>query len=231
MPRRPGLGAALSKLLARGKTRGWGEVLQLGLERVKEEIRSRDVLIFYRRKTSDAPLGSAAGKTAGLVFLEADESHADAYEREIGTDSAATFKSRLNEESRCYLVMDGERVLHASWVTTSTSWMRELRRYFRPPADSAYIYESFTRADARGRGVYPFALSGICESLRTNGVGIAWVAAEEDNPPSSRAIQKAGFEEAFRISYERRLGAISLGTPTGPLARACTECFSKKVAD
>ena len=107
--------------------------------------------------------------------------------------------------------------------------MRELRRYFRPPPSSAYIYESFTRADARGRGVYPLALKGICEDLHSDGIDEAWVAVEEDNPPSLKAIKKAGFEEAFKVTYKRRLGTIRVEVPTGPRADVCLLCFPKKV--
>jgi Acetyltransferase (GNAT) family len=161
--------------------------------------------------------------------VRSDESHAGTYEQDIGTDSAATFQGRLGGESRCYLVLDGERALHATWVTTTASWVRELRRYFRPPAGSAYIYESFTRADARGRGVYPLALKGISDDLHSDGIEEAWVAVEEDNPPSLKAITKAGFQESFRVAYKRRLGMIRVEPPAGPRADVCSLCFPKKV--
>ena len=50
----------------------------------------------------------------------------------------------------CFVVEDGDRFLHSSWVTTTGAWTREIRAYLCPPQGDAYVYESFTRADARG---------------------------------------------------------------------------------
>lgn len=218
----------LAKLWARGRARGWGEVARLAADRLKEEIRSEDTLIFFLRPTAGDWMPSGSEKTPDLSVVRADEAHAATYERDIGTDSAVTFSARLDKATRCYLVMDGERALHATWVTTGLSWVRELRRYFSPPDGSAYVYESFTRADARGRGIYPFALRGICEDLNTGGVEKVWVAVEDDNPASLKSVSKAGFEEAFVISYRRRWGAIAVSEPRGENADLCRHCFIKK---
>ena len=218
----------LAKLWARGRARGWGEVALLAVDRLKEEIRSQDVLIFFLRPSAGDGLPTGSEKTSDLSVVSADQDHAAIYERDIGTDSAVTFSERLDKATRCYLVMDGERALHATWVTTGLSWVRELRRYFSPPDGSAYVYESFTRADARGRGIYPFALRGICEDLHAKGVEKVWVAVEEDNPASLKSVAKAGFREAFVISYRRRWGAITVSEPRGEKADLCRRCFIKK---
>ena len=219
----------LAKLWARGRARGWGEVGRLALDRTREELWSEDRLIFFLREASfHAPPGSKE-KTAGLSVVRGGPEHGATYERDIGTDSATTFRSRLDEHTRCYLVLDGERALHATWVTTGASWVRELRRYFKPPPGAAYVYESFTRSDARGRGVYPFALRGIGEDLSGEGTEDVWVAVEEDNPASLKSVHKAGFVEAFEISYRRRLGVMSLAMPKGVKAHLCARCFHKKV--
>ena len=219
----------LAKLWARGRARGWGEVARLAADRLKEEIRSEDLLVFFLRPSATGGMPSGNEKTSDLSVVRANEGHAITYERDIGTDSADTFNARLDKATRCYLVMDGERALHATWVTTGLSWVRELRRYFSPPAGSAYVYESFTRADARGRGIYPFALRGICEDLHAGGVEKVWVAVEKDNPASLRSVSKAGFKEAFVISYRRRWGAITVSEPRGEDADLCGRCFLKKI--
>lgn len=227
---RPGPLTALSKLPSRIRARGWREVAQLAGHRLKEEIRSEDRLIFFLRPTG--PVDSqGAGRTSGLELVRGGPEHAGVYERDIGTDSSSTFKQRLTGETRCYLVLDRDRALHATWVTTGASWVRELRRYFKPPSGQAYVYESFTRADARGRGVYPFALGGICAELGEEGIQCVWVAVEVDNAPSLKSVSKAGFEKAFEISYRRRWGAISLSDPQGPQAELCSRCFQKKLED
>ncbi|HYN37033.1 MAG TPA: hypothetical protein VEV82_08680 [Actinomycetota bacterium] len=227
---RPGPLTVLSKLPARVRARGFREVADLITHRIKEELHSEDRLIFFVRPTGAGEEPSSL-KTEGLRLIRARPEHGELYERDIGTDSASTFRGRLSDGTRCYIVVEGERALHATWVTTSSSWVRELRRYFRPPAGSAYVYESFTRADARGRGVYPFALRGICTDLGNDGLEQVWVAVEADNPPSLKAVRKADFEEAFEISYQRRWGRITVSEPRGPGADLCPDCFLKKLEE
>lgn len=116
------------------------------------------------------------------------------------------------------MVDDGSTLLHASWVTTARAWTSEIRGYISPPVGDAYIYESFTRPETRGRGIYPFALFSICDELHRQRVDRAWIGVEADNAPSLRAIGKAGFEEAFQLSFRRRMGRVHVDRPTGPLA-------------
>lgn len=184
----------------------------VGLGRVREWMASRETLVVLLRDTRVAGPPPADGALRLRPLVEGD---AALYARAIGTDSPSTFRARLSETTRCYVVEDAERVLHASWVTTGCAWTRELRSFVCGGPDDAYVYESFTRADARGRGVYPFALNEICRALAASGVGRLWVAVEAHNAPSLRAVGKAGFERTFDISYARRLGRLSLLLPEG----------------
>ena len=166
-------------------------------------------MVFARPAAGDAP------RVEGLDVRRAVAADGPGYERWIGTDSARTFADRLSAKTRCYLVMADERIVHASWVTTAAAWTRELRAYLRPPPGDAYVYESVTRADARGMGAYPIALRYVCADLARDGIGDVWVAVEEDNPASTRAVTKAGFEPRFRISYRRRWGTLKVRVDNG----------------
>jgi ribosomal protein S18 acetylase RimI-like enzyme len=177
--------------------------LGLAGQRLAQWARSDDELIFFFRSTEELEV-----KHEDLQLVWADESHAEAYARDIGSDSAASFSARLADDVWCLLVIAEGKLAHASWVTTSAAWTREVDGYLCPPPGGAYIYESFTRDDSRGRGIYPFALAGIVTGLKEKDVDQAWVAVEAHNEPSIRAIGKAGFEERFRISYRRRLGRL-----------------------
>ena len=153
-----------------------------------------------------------------LSFIEAHQADGPGYARAIGTDSASTFAARLSPTTRCFLVELSGRIAHASWVTTSAAWTRELGGYFRPPAGDAYVYESYTRSDVRGRGIYPYALANIARWGHERGLGSLWIAVESGNRASLRAIAKAGFTPAFQLAYKRRLGRVNLGPAEGPLA-------------
>ena len=197
--------------MARVVARGLGEVLSLGAGRVRGWFSSSDVLIFFV-----APASGETATDAGPVFRLATDSDGPAYARDIGTDSASTFATRLTGETVCFLVEENGVLLHATWATVGPAWTRELGRYVTAPDGSAYTYESFTRGDARGRGLYPLALRRIRSWAADTRLREVWVAVEADNAASLRAVAKAGFEEAFRVQFSRRFGKVSLGDPDGP---------------
>ncbi|MEA2487594.1 MAG: hypothetical protein QOF16_1248, partial [Actinomycetota bacterium] len=110
--------------------------------------------------------------------MEATPADGRRYEKDIATDSAATFAARLGPGMHCFFAMDGERIVHATWVTSVAAWTRELRAYLVPPAGHAYIYESYTSPAARGRGAYPFVLLHIVAWAASSGLTKLWVAIE-----------------------------------------------------
>jgi hypothetical protein len=224
---KPGPIFATRKVIARLRHRGIREVLGVAGDRFRQSIYSLDTLIFLAR-----PAAGTFPETKHdpqLELIEATPSDGSLYEDFVGTDSASTFTYRIESGSRCFLVRDGNSLLHSTWMTQNAAWTRELRRYFRPPPRDAYVYESFTRPEARGRGVYPFALIGICARLGAEGKDLVWVGVEEDNPASRRAIAKAHFEEQFRVRFVRKLGFLRLDEPVGDGSRLCFGCIAQNV--
>jgi hypothetical protein len=202
-----------------------GEIAALVRGRVLETLWSEDRLIILVRDT-----GGDEAEVPGLVLREATAGDGEHYARDIGTDSRATFAARLSPQVTCWIVEEGERILHATWMTRDGAWTRELQRCLRPPPGHAYVYESFTRADARGRGIYPYALRAISVRCARRGVGRLWVGVEEHNLASLRAVTKAGFGHAFEVSYRRRLGRMTVspsgiaGDDSAPLLRMTPTC-------
>jgi RimJ/RimL family protein N-acetyltransferase len=204
--RRPSPADRARRTAARLSSRGPGEIAGLARDRVREWIRSDEKLIVLVRDAgAETPPLRHDGE---LAFRAARPDDGALYARAIGTDSAATFRRRLTPTTSCFLVERAGALLHASWVTTGAAWTREIRAYVVPPPGDAYVYESFTSPDARGRGVYPFALAGICRWAQESGVARVWVAVESGNAPSYRAITKAGFEPCYSIQYGRRAGRL-----------------------
>jgi GNAT superfamily N-acetyltransferase len=190
---------------------------------MRELIASQDRLITHSLVAGDA---AATLTPEDLVFKSAGPTDGPAYARHIGTDSAVTFRSRLADGTMCFLVVKGELIVHASWATYSSAWTRELQRYFCPPPGDLYVYESYTRPEVRGRGVYTFALRRIAAWAAERGTDRLWVAVEHDNPASLKAVAKAGFAPAFEVSFKRRFGRLVVDPPAGPRADDCTGCLS-----
>jgi GNAT superfamily N-acetyltransferase len=206
------------------RRRGLGEVLRLGVDRVGEIAASDDRLITH---WLDAGEVQAASDPPDLVFRTATDSDGRAYARDIGTDSATTFRARLAVGTLCFLVVKGDLIVHATWGTFASAWTRELQRYFCPPKGDLYVYESYTRPEVRSRGVYSFALRRIAAWAGQQGTNRLWVAVEHDNPASLKAVAKAGFSPGFEVSFKRRLGRLTVWPAQGPRADACDGCISE----
>lgn len=191
------------------RSRGPAEVARLIAARAKESAHSGDTLIVLSRQVT----AESGDSHAGLVFRPATSADGRLYARDIGTDSVRSFKARLSPSTSCFVVESEDRLLHASWVTTSGAWTRELRAHLRPPPGTAYIYESFTRPDARGRGLYPFALRRIASHWAGGGLETLWVVIEAGNPSSLRAVAKAGFRAVSQLEYRRRMGRLAVQIP------------------
>ena len=103
--------------------------------RLGEGISSEDSLIMFVR-----PTAPEAPERDDLSFREANAEDGSLYARDIGTDSAFTFASRLSDATRCFLVEEGAHIVHSSWMTTAAAWTREIRRYLSPPEGDGYVY-------------------------------------------------------------------------------------------
>jgi GNAT superfamily N-acetyltransferase len=220
----PSAAEAVLKLAARLRHRGLSEVARLGWGRVQELISSSETLVFLSRTPNhDEPTNRTSG---GLRVRRAEASDAPRYARDIGSDSTSTFRRRLTRTTACFLAELDGRIVHASWVTTSGAWTRELQLYVVPPrgesplnaGGEAYVYESFTRPEARGRGAYPQVLRHISIWAAAAGLTRVWVAVESNNAASLKAISKAGFSPGFELSFGRRFGHLRRSEPVGPAA-------------
>ena len=200
---RPSLKDLVLKTGARLKARGPRELYELATARAHEAIASTDQLVILVRECAEENLEAST-----LVVRRASPADAGAYAGMIGTDAAATFVPRLSNDTGCYVVIEGSALVHATWCTRSAAWTREIHAYLAPPPGDAYVYESFTRPEARGRGVYPLALRAIASDLYRQGVARVWVGVEAGNKASLRAVTKAGFTPVASIRFARRLGRI-----------------------
>jgi ribosomal protein S18 acetylase RimI-like enzyme len=216
---RPRFGALASKTITRVRTRGPREVIGTWFSILRQLHTPEQKLVFFFRNLDESLARTNRPAPGGTSFRQACGNDAAHYARDIGTDSPRTFEGRLSERTFCFVVLENEAILHASWVTTAAAWTREIQRYLCPPSREAYIYESYTRPETRGRGIYPFALHSMCAWLAGRGFTRVWVGVEDDNTPSLKAVGKGGFERGFEIRYRRRLGRLTVSPPEGPAAR------------
>jgi GNAT superfamily N-acetyltransferase len=105
----------------------------------------------------------------------------------------------------CYGAWVAGTCVHHSWVTRSDAPVGEVHgRLILGPLE-AYVYDCFTAATCRGQGIFPAVLSHVGRLLTAEGVEQVWIAVEDENRSSVKAIGRAGFRPAGEIQY-RRLG-------------------------
>ncbi|MQB01707.1 MAG: GNAT family N-acetyltransferase [Actinobacteria bacterium] len=219
---RAGSSATLRRYATRIRHRGPLEVATEVAGAVRSSISSRGRLRFLTRGTLPSDVG-----LPDLTMRPAGAEDADRYARQVGTDSPHTFRRRLGPGTDCYLALDGQRIVHSSWVTTAGAWVGELRLYFVVPLASAYVYESYTSPDARGRGIYPAMLRYIASDAARDAPKELWIGVGEDNEPSIRAISKGGFVPAFDVAFSRRLGRVEVESIAGPRSDEAAQVLSR----
>jgi ribosomal protein S18 acetylase RimI-like enzyme len=98
---------------------------------------------------------------------------------------------------------DGGRIGHISWLY----YKDHPNRLLRLSEGECEIKFCLTFPTFRGRGLYPAALSAIQAYLTQQGYQRCFICVKEDNIPSIRGIEKAGFH---RLGSLRMLKAFGL---------------------
>ena len=125
---------------------------------------------------------------------------------------------RLGDGASLWLVMEGDRAAFACWTFYDRMPVHAAKGgVLQLPRGAAGLEDSVTSPDYRGRGLAPAAWSAICERLEQNGYSALITKVAEENAPSRRAVEKAGFEDValmrtMRMAARRRVEVEAHGT-------------------
>ncbi|MFX4263309.1 hypothetical protein ACOBQJ_14060 [Pelotomaculum propionicicum] len=115
-------------------------------------------------------------------------------------------KMLLQGDLGYYAYLDNKWV-HRSWVKVGPK--RIEKWYHLPPqtlkADEAYCHFGETAPSARGYGIAPAVLSRIISDLKSK-VNHIYVMVDENNLPSRKTVEKAGFIEIKRKKVVKMFG-------------------------
>lgn len=159
--------------------------------------------IWYRldlavvRPHPPLPTGFALDRTdaAGLGFLERLES--------VGRREA---RRRLAGGADLWLLQEAGRAAFCCWIFRARTPVLAARGgWLQLPAGTACLEDSFTATDYRGRGLAPAVWSRVADALASQGLSALITKVAEDNLPSRRAVEKAGFQ-AVALMRLARLG-------------------------
>lgn len=111
----------------------------------------------------------------------------------------------VNQDYCLYLIYSGDNLVHRSVITP---------RYFRFPfmgKEDLQIGDTWTMPEYRGKGLASFAIQKIVELYKKPGRRF-WYVVEEDNIPSIKAVEKAGFVKYGAGVRKKRMNVKVIGT-------------------
>ncbi len=114
------------------------------------------------------------------------------------------FRIFTNKDYGLYLIYDDHNLIHRSLITP---------RYFRFPfmtREDLQIGDTWTMPEYRGKCLASFAIQKIVELYKKPG-RMFWYVVEEDNIPSIRAVEKAGFVKYGLGTRRKRIGMAFFG--------------------
>ena len=159
---------------------------------------------FYARDL-DGPLPDSPA-TPGLELRQAS---AEDLRRLVYAGKPVTAESlaeRFRRGHLCFVAIDGDvEAAHARWVATDQAYIPELDSDVVLAAGEAYMYDGYTRPDARGSGIDGAIRCFIFRSLREAGFRRVYSYVRADNPVGVRAAQR----------WQRLAGNVRYLTPRG----------------
>ena len=124
------------------------------------------------------------------------------------TLGATLFKTRFDQDARCYVVLDSNDYLFGyAWVMRTGNLFEDddrLRITCRP--NGAYIFDVFLHPDARGKGLYPLLIAGLQQDMANQGKTEFHVLVDQSNTISVKAHQKLGAKICETSRYTTILG-------------------------
>jgi RimJ/RimL family protein N-acetyltransferase len=109
---------------------------------------------------------------------------------------------RFDNVKDFFIARNNEGIQHISWIYYHINHNRILSLGEK----EAEVKFCLTLPAARGLGVYPMVINSIAQFLRHKGMNRIFMCVHEENQPSIRGIEKAGFHRVGKINVSKFLG-------------------------
>ncbi len=168
-------------------------------------MKALSALGLYRRLTlAEVPLSDIVPARPYTVKAEARllrEDDLEAYGRFRPDADLGEIRDRLRAGQQCSSLWIGPRVVGASWAVRGRAWIAYLDRTLDLGPDGAYIYDSFTAPDLRGRQLETMRATFLRRTLREQGVRRAFAAALDENTGARRIRDKHAHRPVAVVGY------------------------------
>ena len=142
---------------------------------------------YIRQADHSSGPGASAIPKVPVEFSIAGPERFEAY-LALGEDTADRLAPRLANGDRLVLGVRAGQICYFGWIRLRPHSERTCS------ARAAHIYKCFTTPSCRGLGVYPAGLRFSLTWLTQAGVSDVTIDVSEENAPSIRGIEKAGFQ-------------------------------------
>jgi len=109
-------------------------------------------------------------------------------------------EARLARGCRCFGAWLDSELAGYGWVSTRPEWIGELELEITPGASEGYVWNCFTLADRRRRGVLRSLLAGIRACAHDEGLTRLWIGSVAI--PAEKAFGPSGFAPALLFASE-----------------------------
>ncbi len=105
----------------------------------------------------------------------------------------AEVRRRLAQGQRCWVLERDGRMAHALWVTGGSAWIEYLEMELPLEQGEAYVFNSYTPREQRGRGFASAALSAVRQALQQEGYTRVAGCIQPDRSVAYPPVYRAGF--------------------------------------
>jgi len=139
----------------------------------------------------------------------------------IDEDEATLFRERLEEGKTGFVALDGERIIHYSWLTFKEEFESWLGITIHCGTGMGYSFNLYTLPEYKGKNIAPAVLSEHLASMKENGCHTALTVVGSKNTASLHTVMKVGFQKgpSFRrtIVLRRKSSSVTIDGAAVPL--------------
>lgn len=128
--------------------------------------------------------------------------------QEAGHWDAREMSRRWLLEDPCYMVLDGPRCVHYSWMSKRMLIISEIGYRADLNGESHWLYNSYTSPTHRGRSIFPEVLQTMTGHALARDGGVVWAGVQDTNAASMKGVLRAGFREAFILEKKTFLSSM-----------------------
>ena len=112
--------------------------------------------------------------------------------------------NRFTGEVLCHIAFVDDVPASFLWTSLGDCQIRRLNASVRLGQGDAYLMESYTRPEYRGKGLGLFVYNTASDELEGLGYKRVFTSADVANRSSLRAMEKAGYDQLYLLLIRRR---------------------------